>query len=484
MFPYRTAVLLSTVSELQKWEAPDPAFWVNNGYAVINPDARGAMKSEGDICMWGSQEGKDGSDLVDWVGVQNWCNGKVALSGNSWLSVAQWFIAAERPKHLACIAPWEGFTDLYAELLARGGVMTRADADFSLAIIGMNAGENSWENGVAMAKLPFGEYHKDKAAKVENIDVPVYVVASWSNQVHTFGTFSGFARLASPKWLRIHDTWEWPDYYQNQEDLLRFFDFFMKGLQNGWDETPRVRAKIIDTASPVPLARDLVSTAFPLPESLPTQLFLSNSRELCPEAESTSGQLQFELKDGSQEFTYEFRKDTILCGPVRMRIAISLSGAKDADVFVYMEKLLVSGSVGKQFKLPIYDEGTKIIQNEETMPEVSPLIFKGPEGRCRVSKRQLNPERAAYGLEIADLSSTHYVDDNQVVILAPSLQPIGMSFSKGEKLRVHITGTNKTPMPGYPFETLATEDWPAYNTSGTLSIHFGKDSYITLPVVL
>lgn len=51
-----------------------------------------------------------------------WCNGSVALVGNSWLAIAQWFIAAERPPHLKCIAPFEGASDAYRESLCRGGV--------------------------------------------------------------------------------------------------------------------------------------------------------------------------------------------------------------------------------------------------------------------------------------------------------------------------------------------------------------------------
>lgn len=44
------------------------------------------------------------------------------MAGNSWLAMSQWFIAAERPPHLSCIAPWEGASDFYRETLCRGGV--------------------------------------------------------------------------------------------------------------------------------------------------------------------------------------------------------------------------------------------------------------------------------------------------------------------------------------------------------------------------
>ena len=44
------------------------------------------------------------------------------MSGNSWLTVSQWFIAGEQPPHLAAIAPWEGFVDHFRETANRGGI--------------------------------------------------------------------------------------------------------------------------------------------------------------------------------------------------------------------------------------------------------------------------------------------------------------------------------------------------------------------------
>lgn len=96
-FPMRAGVPVEAVSDLQKWEGADPAYWCNHGYAVINPDGRGAYGSEGDMPFWGSQEAQDGYDLIEWVAARDWCNGKVGMSGNSWLAIMQWFIAAENP---------------------------------------------------------------------------------------------------------------------------------------------------------------------------------------------------------------------------------------------------------------------------------------------------------------------------------------------------------------------------------------------------
>lgn len=54
-------------------------------------------------------------------------------------------------------------------------------------------------------------YWEERRAKVEDIDCPLYVVASWTNALHTSGTFRGFRDAGShQKWLRVHNTHEWP----------------------------------------------------------------------------------------------------------------------------------------------------------------------------------------------------------------------------------------------------------------------------------
>ena len=101
---------INKTSGLMKFEGPDPAFWCAQGYAVAHPDPRGSYASEGDIRIWSRREGQDYHDLVEWLGVQSWCNGKVGATGNSYLAISQWFVAAEQPPHLAAIAPWEGMS--------------------------------------------------------------------------------------------------------------------------------------------------------------------------------------------------------------------------------------------------------------------------------------------------------------------------------------------------------------------------------------
>ncbi len=121
--PNHAGVPVNATSGLQKFEGPDPAYWVNHGYVIINPDVRGAYNSQGIILFFGSDYGRDGADIIEWAANQPWSNKKVSMSGNSWLAISQWFVAAQKPKHLTCIAPWEGLNDCYREIGTRGGVM-------------------------------------------------------------------------------------------------------------------------------------------------------------------------------------------------------------------------------------------------------------------------------------------------------------------------------------------------------------------------
>ena len=95
----------------------------------------------------------------------------------------------------------------------------------------------------------FNSYWESKIPDLEKIDVPAYVVASWTNIIHTGGTFTGWRNISSKeKWLRIHNTHEWHDYYKPEsvENLRRFFDRYLKGINNGWEATPKVRLTVLD----------------------------------------------------------------------------------------------------------------------------------------------------------------------------------------------------------------------------------------------
>jgi uncharacterized protein len=207
MAPFGAGVPNGRLSGYEKFEAPDPAEWCGRGYAVVNIDARGAGNSEGFIAIYGNQEAEDIYDTIEWLSHQPWCNGSVVMAGNSWLAISQVNFAA-RMKHpaLKAIAPWEGITDMYRQNNLRGG--RPHNAGFQRVISLGFAGPEGVENvGAMMAERPlYDDFWEAKRIPVEKIDgIPLYVLASYSSMLHTYGSFQTF-RLAptTTKWLRVH----------------------------------------------------------------------------------------------------------------------------------------------------------------------------------------------------------------------------------------------------------------------------------------
>ena len=214
MAPHRVGIPLEATSGYEKFEAPDPADWTGRGYAVINADARGAWNNDGVICYFGDQEAEDIYDTIEWLVKQNWCNGSVVMAGNSWLSLSQ-INFASRMKHpaLKALAPWEGFNDFYRNSFNRGG--RPHIPKFHNMITGGMVGRGGAEDVFAMtAKRPFfDDYWEEKRIAIENIeDIPLYVLASYSTMLHSYGSFAVFQEAKSKdKWLRVHPYQECKD---------------------------------------------------------------------------------------------------------------------------------------------------------------------------------------------------------------------------------------------------------------------------------
>ncbi|HEX5124179.1 MAG TPA: CocE/NonD family hydrolase, partial [Rhodanobacteraceae bacterium] len=79
-------------------------YFAAHGYVFATVDVRGRGNSEGEFTPL-LQEAKDGHDVVEWLGTQPYCNGKVTMWGGSYAGYDQWATAKEFPSHLATIVP-------------------------------------------------------------------------------------------------------------------------------------------------------------------------------------------------------------------------------------------------------------------------------------------------------------------------------------------------------------------------------------------
>jgi predicted acyl esterase len=201
---YRALRMPSTVtfSEFTSWEAPDPAYWVPHGYAVINLDLRGFHKSKeaatlAHPVMFSDQEAQDYYDAIEWAAEQEWSNGKVGLLGVSYLAISQYKVAALRPPHLCAICPWEGFTDVYRDTARPGGI---AETQFFKAWFTQLKSFMSEDLPLEILanETRNSEFYLGKTCDLKRIDVPALVVMSYSDHgLHTQGSMRAFRKIGS-----------------------------------------------------------------------------------------------------------------------------------------------------------------------------------------------------------------------------------------------------------------------------------------------
>jgi uncharacterized protein len=466
------------VSGLEKFEGPDPAYWCAQGYAICNPDIRGVVDSGGDSVLWDRQEGRDCYDLIEWLAEQDWCSGKVGMSGTSYLAVSQWFTAAEQPPHLAAINPWEGVSDVYRDLVMRGGM---PDTGFARQLQdGSFFGKNQKEDIKSESeRYPLmNDLWENKIPDFDQITVPAYVVASYSNTLHTAGTFRAWRRIASQeKWLRIHNSQEWPDYYDeaNREDLRRFFDRYLKDEDNGWELTPRVRYSVLDFegGDKVGVAAD----EFPPSEVVSTKYYLDGASRVlaaAPPTDAVEATYDVDATPNAVSFIVKFDQETVLVGYPKAHLWVEARGADDMDLFVLVQKLDAYGTPLQQFTVP--NQNARV--HDLTDHGASILRYKGSDGRLRVSARHLDEALSTDDVPAHSFDRIEKLSPGEIVDIEIDLLPIGLVFNPGEQLRFIVSSRNilGTLMP-------AIREYAGSN-SGQHVIHTGGEhaSYLQLPV--
>jgi uncharacterized protein len=460
-------------SRYTTFEGPDPAYWVPQGYAIVNVDIRGMYWSKGDATFVSPEEAEDFYDLIEWAGTQPWSNGKVGLSGVSYLAVAQWRVAELHPPHLAAINPWEGWTDSYREIAFHAGI---PDSWFWTIRLASNWGCSTTriEDIVQETKEHplFDAFWASKAAQLSKIEVPAFVVASWADHgLHTRGTLEGFKQISSrDKWLEIHGRKKWPYYYAPDcvKRLQEFFDHFLKGSSSTVTKWPKVRLEVREKYFVGAMQGE---NEWPIARTQYTKLYLDAKRgamQRSPVSEASS--CSYDAMAGGPgthraEFEITFEQATELIGHMKLKVFMAAEDADDMDIFVGVYKF---DSQGKFVPFPhfaFFDDG--------------PVGL----GWLRASHRELDEKKSTEFQPVYTHQRELKLKKGEVVPLEIEIWPSGTRFDAGEKLRLIVQGTDlqkysKIVDPIY----FRHEDTV---NSGRHAIHTGGryDSHLLVPVI-
>jgi uncharacterized protein len=459
------------ISQYTAFEAPDPVYWCERGFAVVYADPRGCWYSEGEQRHGGMGEAQDCFDLIEWLEAQAWCNGRVGMSGVSYLTAIQWQVAALRPRALAAINPWEGFSDWYREFALHGGIPETSFVPRGCANLQWSTTRTEDTPANVAAHPLHDAYWRSKDIALEQITTPAWVVASWADQgLHLRGTLEGYRRIGSrQKWLKVHGRKKW-HYYYRPDSLARqaeFFSHFLRREGKAVPAWPRVRIEVRERAD-VGELRD--ETAWPIADTRHERLHLEAGGEgngllnAVPVARESTSRYDPTTADGRAVFDHRFTAPTEITGGMVLHAWVEAIDADDMDLFVAIHKL---DAEGRFVPFIFY-----------AMSEDGPVAL----GWLRASHRALDTTRSRPDMPVHPHDHEQLLAAGEVVPVDIEIWPSSTRFEAGETLRLVVMGrdTVKPSVPNAPFALHEKT-----RNRGTHVIHAGGryDSYLQIPVI-
>ena len=506
-------IMAGSSNRYQNFEVVDPEKFVPDGVACVRFDSRGTGCSPGYLDPWCHREAQDMYQCIEWAGSLPWSNGKIGLSGTSYLAMNQWQVAALQPPHLAALCVWEGALDYYRDMVRHGGILctfskawygpvvlpvqhglgsrgykSRMNGDWvsgptTLSEEELAANRSDWHGDCRNNQLATDEFWTSRMPDVSKIDVPLLSTANWGGQgLHLRGNVEGFLDVASEQtWLDVHCQDHWTEYYTDYGvDLQkRFFGYFLKGEDTGWDKQPRVHMLV---RSPGPNYEWRDENEWPLARTNWTKMFMHPSDTGLREEPSVSeGKCSYKgFSDGVTFVTKPFDREIELTGPMAVKLFVS-SETVDADIFI----------VVRVFK-----------------PDFREVVFPGhidphtpiAQGWLRASQRKLDLKKSLPHRPYHTHDEIQKLEPGKIYELDVEILPTCMVIPKDYRLGVSVRGKD------YEYPAIAGDpssghlsgftgvglfrhdddvDRPPSVFDGNVTLHFGPElpGHILLPVI-
>ncbi len=252
-------------------------------YLVCRVDVRGTGSSEGMAeDEYPPQEQRDLVEVIEWLATQEWSTGAVGMYGTSYSGFNSIQVAMERPPALKAIIPIYATDDRYADDVHYfGGALKALDlVDYPLYMVAMNAlppvpalaGPDwpaKWEARVQanepwmirwLQEQTFGPYwqHGSLRPHYDLIQAATMIVAGWADG-YTNNSLRTMAGLRCPKRLLLgpwaHSSTDTSLPGPNIDlvpEMLRWWDRWLRGIDNGVDREPPIVLFVRRSTRPAP----------------------------------------------------------------------------------------------------------------------------------------------------------------------------------------------------------------------------------------
>jgi putative CocE/NonD family hydrolase len=243
------------------------------GYAVLGVSVRGTGCSQGQFDLRSPVESTDGAAVVEWAARQAWSTGHLGMFGDSFPAVTQPGVAALRPAGLDAIAPFQFIDDVYRDVAYPGGIANdefgvfwgladQPTASNESVVQGTEAGDSQCAQSEAEQAtvnpttniVVSGLEHpyidslwnsKTVGAAASRITVPAFGCQTWQDdEVGSRSTWTLWPRLDPARtWVVASNGYHSMCIESTRiiNQLVRFFDRFVKGDQNGFETTPHMQ---------------------------------------------------------------------------------------------------------------------------------------------------------------------------------------------------------------------------------------------------
>lgn len=322
-----------------------------HGYVVVLANFRGAQESEGvwrgyRSLAWG--ERRDGYDLVEWLAVQPWSNGKVGSFGSSQAGFAQNFLAVTQPPHLVAQFMVDTGLSLFHIGYRIGGAHDPQRFKSLDRVVRVPAhNDELLEEWKLHPTYDAYWADEDSSRHFDKMNLPCFTVGSWYDfmctssiesyigRQHQGGPNSrGQQQLLIGPWLHGGNKSQkvaelvYPDNaaFNVDAQMVRWFDHYLKGVDNGVEKEPNVRYYVMGAVGEEGAPGNVWRTAddWPVP-SKATPYYLQPAGGLTLTAPTAqTGAVQYSIvADDEQRLTSE-----------------KFAGAQDAREFEAQEHVL------------------------------------------------------------------------------------------------------------------------------------------------
>jgi putative CocE/NonD family hydrolase len=301
------------------------------GFALCRLDVRGTGSSPGIATdEYTARETQDGYETVEWLAAQPWCTGRIGMWGISYGGFSAIQVAKLRPPHLRAIVPMYATDDRYTDDVHYvGGCVTVSElSQYAVSMVGMNAlparpayrGDawlDEWRERLARTPVWLFEWLRQQhdgpywrqgslAPEYHAIETPTLLIAGWMDS-YVDPALRMLERCVHAPRKALVGNWvhHFPDAaYPGPNldwlhEMARFFDHWLKGIDNGVMDEPALTFFRRDYASPEPFPAAWPGAwrsepSFPPPGASETALWLGPGHgplagRLTPEPPSDGG---------------------------------------------------------------------------------------------------------------------------------------------------------------------------------------------------